>query len=587
MTVLSSPDAYADGAPLPVGISERGGVATAVIKAADLEGRSRLRVFEKFASCPAGTEGYYLCPRNISMEGDFLVSFGEGPDVSYKWSKPVLSLFGIKRPGLCALVRIRRNYKYSFEVKRTSGVWSLAVVFDFTTHDGVYEDVCFEIITLPENAGYAEMAAAERELRLKRGEITPLEEKCRRAAVDYAARFPLIRIRMGWKPSPSPVAHQTPETEPEMFVACDFARVREFARRLKEKGIPGAELQLVGWNRSGHDGRFPQLFPADPRLGGDEGLRETVEYVKSLGYRISLHTNLIDSYEVADCFSFGDVAVDRKGEYVQVGHYGGGDSYHVCPAVQMKNCEKDLERIAALGLDGLHFCDVISIVEPDDCHSDGHPCTTAKGVESVCAVMDRYRERLGGFSSEGTMDFAVGHIDYGLYLSFGDGFGKKPVPVADTFLPFFEMIYHGIILYNPLSPTVNYTIKTPRERLFAILRGGRPSFYVYSKYRTGGQMNWMGETDLTTGSDEEIDAACEAIARGISDYRESGLERLRFEYMTDYTVQEDGLEYAEYADGTVIAGNFGDAPVTFRGEEIAAGEWRSFAVESLRSCAKQ
>lgn len=580
MTELPYFDAFADGAELPVETDGRGGVIAARIKKERLAGVSRLRVFEKFTSCPAGTVGYFLCPRNISMEGDFLVAFGEGPDVSYKWSKPVLSLFGIKRPGLCALVRIKRNYKYSFEVKRTAGVWSLAVVFDFTTHDGVYDDVCFEIITLPEGAGYAEMAAAERELRLGRGEITTLEEKSRRAAVDYAGRFPLIRIRMGWKPSPSPVAHQTPETEPDMFVACDFARVSEFARRLKERGVPGAELQLVGWNRSGHDGRFPQLFPADPRLGGDKGLRETIEYVKSLGYRISLHTNLIDSYEIADCFSFGDVAVDRKGEYVQVGHYGGGDSYHVCPAVQMKNCEKDLERLASLGPDGLHFCDVISIVEPDDCHSPDHPCTTGEGVGRVCDIMDRFRERLGGFSSEGTMDFALGHIDYGLYVSFGDGFGKKPVPVADTFLPFFEMIYHGIILYNPLSPTVNYPIKTPRERLFAILRGGRPSFYVYSKFRTGGQMNWMGEVDLTTGSDKEIDASCEAIAKGLRDYRESGLERLRFGYMTNYTVQKSGLEYAEYSDGTVIAGNFGDAPATFRGEEIAAGEWRSYAPEA-------
>ena len=41
-----------------------------------------------------------------------------------------------------------------------------------------------------------------------------------------------------------------------MFVACDFDRVCEIADMLHKKGVEGAELQLVGWNRGGQERTF-------------------------------------------------------------------------------------------------------------------------------------------------------------------------------------------------------------------------------------------------------------------------------------------------------------------------------------------
>ena len=41
---------------------------------------------------------------------------------------------------------------------------------------------------------------------------------------------------------------------------------------MKNAGIDKAELCLVGWNVRGHDGRWPQAFPVEPALGGEEEL---------------------------------------------------------------------------------------------------------------------------------------------------------------------------------------------------------------------------------------------------------------------------------------------------------------------------
>ena len=43
----------------------------------------------------------------------------------------------------------------------------------------------------------------------------------------------------------------------KMCVPCLLGLEGPIADELKRQGVEGAELQLVGWNRSGHDGRFP------------------------------------------------------------------------------------------------------------------------------------------------------------------------------------------------------------------------------------------------------------------------------------------------------------------------------------------
>ena len=37
-----------------------------------------------------------------------------------------------------------------------------------------------------------------------------------------------------------------------------------------------------------------------------------------------------------------------------------------------------------------------------------------------------------------------------------------------------------------------------------VMRGGKATMYFYSKFRTGGEKNWMGENDLTCENDEAL-----------------------------------------------------------------------------------
>ncbi len=534
----------------------------------ELTGCRQLRALPELAQATVGEEGYWILPRRTSFSADVQTFFRPREDLTFLYREPLMSCYGVKTPAVTCLVRVERSYNYAFEAVVKDGVYSLAVLYDFTRDEEAKKDICLEIIELPATADYNDMATVERELRLQRGEIVSLAEKCRCPAAEYARKYPMVRIRMGWKPVPPPVLYQTEQTEPEMFTACDFARVRAIADEMKRQGVKGAELQLVGWNRSGHDGRWPQMFPADPRLGGNKGLQETVDYVKKLGYRISTHTNLLDAYTIADTFTPEDITVTRGGDLQKFGQWGGGLSHRVCPVRQLANAHRDLPELAAYGEDGLHYIDVTSIVIPDICHSPAHPSDMENGILYAQKLEEYTRGLFGGFSSEGGMDFALRDLDFALYLCFGDGFNTQGVPVADRLLPFYELTYHGTVLYNPCSQTVNYSLKDPRTRLLLYMRGGKPAMYYYSKFLTNEEGNWMGMTDLVCDTEESLRESVAAVRRAAEEY--AAFADRQLVYMRRYDILDNGLHIATYADGVRMVGNFTDAPVSFEGQTVPA-----------------
>ena len=542
------------------------------LKKEALVGAKQIYLLGDMSVAQAGDEGYYLISRNDKQNGDIISEFVEREDVEFIQQKMIMSFYGIKKKDMCVLVRVKRRYPFVIRVRVENGRYELCVRYDlenFGLVDDVTgmpaEDIEFEIVELPLTADYNEMARTERCLRLERGEILPLAKKCERECVEYARKYPLIRIRMAWKKSPCDILVQTPENEPEPFVACDFARVRDIADELARQGVEGAELQLVGWNKGGHDGAFPQLFPINEEFGGEEGFIKTIEHVKALGYRISTHTNTIDAYQLADSFTWDDILITKDGNHRAGGLYGGGQSYKVCAKKQYKNALRDLPALQKYGENGLHFTDVLSIVEPLVCYSKDHPCSHAEAVEYTVKNMDYTRELFGGFCSEGCMDFAIGSIDYGLYVTFGDGFGRVEIPIATKLLPVWEIVYHGTVLYNPTSPTVNYPIKQPKDRLTFVMRGGKPSIYIYSRYRAGAP-NWMGEDDLVCYTDEDLKRTVSVIKKTLDDYKP--LCHLQLCYMQSYEALEGGIEIASYENGTRIVGNFSDNPALFEGMEI-------------------
>ena len=159
----------------------------------------------------------------------------------------------------------------------------------------------------------------------------------------------------------------------------------------------------------------------------------------------------------------------------------------------------------------------------------------------------------GGFASEGAGDFAAEYLDYALYVAFP----KSEDEMLDEEIPLWEIVYHGIVLYNPTTDTVNYPVKSEYRHLKLLEYGGRPSFYFYSKFMVGGSSDdWLGKEDMICNTDEQLKSNVEKIANAYNEYKK--LSRLQYEFIEKHIKLENGVYKTTYSDGTSIIVNYND-----------------------------
>ncbi|MBQ8402182.1 MAG: hypothetical protein IJX14_09660, partial [Clostridia bacterium] len=360
------------------------------------------------------------------------------------------------------------------------------------------------------------------------------------------------------------VPEQTIETEPPMFTACDCAQVGRLMDEMHAAGIEKAELCLVGWNVRGHDGRWPQALPVEEGIGGDAGLRALIAKAQSMGYQITCHTNSSDAYRIADCWDEGFIRRNKDGSLQKGGTWSGGQMYNTCPRATYEISRNMLDQVYDLGFRGLHYIDVVSVVPPKKCADPDHPLTRAEDRAWYQKLFRYAADKMGGIASEGGFDHMSDVLDYGLYIHFG---GNRTNPLCDEDIPLWQMVYHGSILHNPSTATVNYTLKGADALLEEVEFGGRPSFYYYSRFVTESEnrKNWMGTVDMRCGTPEEMAESVDALRRAADEYRTR--QDLQYRFMDRHEKLAEGVYRVTYSDGTVILVNRGDERYAAEGLE--------------------
>ena len=511
-----------------------------------------------------GEDGYMVFP------GNMLCRFSGHENVTKQACSPIMPLFGAKTSAFCFAGVITGNREDSIIMADIrDGQYRTYPRFQLEG-DGAPADLQVEYIFLiGEDADYSGMARAYRNMRLKDG-LIPLKDRAKTTpSLAYAVDAPYIRIRMGWKPVPSPVPEQTPETEPPMFTACGCGQVSLLLDAMQKSGIDKAELCLVGWNIRGHDGRWPQALPVEEGIGGEVGLRALIAKAQSMGYQITCHTNSSDAYRIADCWDDGFVRKNRDGSLQKGGTWSGGQMYNTCPKATYEISRTMLDQVYALGFRGLHYIDVVSVVPPKKCCDPNHPLTRAEDREWYTKIFRYAADKMGGIASEGGFDHMSDILDYGLYIHFG---GNRTNPLCDEDIPLWQMVYHGIILHNPSTNTVNYPLKPTDSLLEEVEFGGRPSFYYYSRFVTESETrkNWMGTVDMRCSTPDELAESIAALAQSYEEYKTR--RDLQYCFMDRHEKLADGVYKVTYSDGTVVLVNRGEA--TYEPETLAGKSYK-------------
>ncbi len=509
-----------------------------------------------------GEDGYFAFNNN-------LVRFKNHEDGTYDTGYCFMHFFGVKTGSVCFTAVISSLWEqHSLIVSRRNGVYTIHPRFLL---EGVAaeEDMKVEYHFLTgADADYSGMARVYRAWQLSHGICVPIRQRMN-DDLAYVLDAPEVRIRMGWKPVPTPVEEQTPETEPPMHTAITFDGVQKLMEACKAQGIDKAEFCLVGWNLRGHDGRWPQAFPVEEAFGGETGLRRLIREAQKLGYRIVCHTNSTDCYSVSDKWDESLPMRTRSGEKQKNAQWGGGRMYNMCPksggeaySYQM------LDGVADLGFKGLHYIDVISTVPPRRCFDREHPVSQREFSESMQRIGRYATNKMGGFQSEGGYDYMAPVLDMALYVDFH--IFDAVHPLIDENVPLWQIVYHDIILSNPGTATVNYPTKGWKNRLKFIEYGGHPVIYVYSKFLSSGNA-WMGDEDFTCDTPEELRRTVLGIRQLQDDYRALG--ELRTQAIVRHEILNENIRTTTYEGGTRIVCNYGETPFTLDGVTVAPHEY--------------
>ena len=561
-------------------LEAQGDVSSLTVPAAEIRAKKAksLLVTPSFGRARKGEAGYWFSPYGYYGEWDCdngtFVPWRERMNMPmYGWATP--------RGAHLAVITGLKCYP-RMSVTATNGAYAVSCEVGEELCRNPYEDFRIAFHRRAPGTSYGALAGIYRDRQLARGAVKALAERVKANPVlKRAVESPEIRIRQAWKPVPSPVKWQTPSNEPPVKAVVTFDRVCDIVRELKRQGVASAELCLVGWNVGGHDGRWPQYFPAEPKLGGDAGLRKAIACAKEAGYLIVPHGNYIEGYTVADNWDWANAAKDEKGEPQLAGSFcwGGGQPVRLCPRRAYEAyCAPLMPQLADVGFTGIGYFDVVSILHGTACFDPAHPCTRAEGAAWWGKYAAEVQKALGGFASEGAVDHFAGNLDSVLYASFDTE--EKVVAhhgkggLVKRLVPIFQLAYNGIIVQNPFTTTVNFTAQ-PRASFLKLLEfGGRPNFYFNSKFLTDPKKDWMGKNDLRCGTDEELRWSVAKVKEGADLYAQ--LLPLQYAFMTGHERLADGVFRTTWANGWSVVVNYSDKAFEGAGVTVGALDWRLF-----------
>lgn len=505
----------------------------------------------------AGEDGFFILPGgwwNAKHHDTAMGYFKEHDDFEYIVFDPQLYVIGInhnKKAYIAIASGMREISHHYVRIINNEYCFGFRFAVDCETP---YEDISVEIRNVGDDLSYSAMGREYRKYALENGFVSIKDRLT--PELEYAAEAMCIRVRMGWKPVPCIIMEQTEENEPPMHVACSFKQVEELMYAYKAAGIEKAEFCLVGWNIKGHDGRWPQIMPPEESLGGEKDLRELITAAKKLGYTMTCHTNSTDAYRIGNNFDENDIARKKDGSFsIEAEKWAGGRTYNLCPKKTLKLAYETLPSVAELGFYGNHYIDVITATPPRYCYHPEHPVNRKEACECFDELFEYSRELFGCVGCEVGMEHSMKNCDFILYATMNNGLDRnfektEELDIFEEYVPFWQIVFHGIILNNPFAGTVNaVSNRNPDAVLRLIELGGRPVLYYYSKFFTDGS-GWMGDTDFRMDTQEDFDSSVANTKKTADLYKE--FSYLQFEFMDRHEKIGENCYRIVYSDGTAI-----------------------------------
>ena len=340
-------------------------------------------------------------------------------------------------------------------------------------------------------------------------------------------------------------------------------------KALKESGVDRAMFHIGGWNREGYDAEYPDILPANPRCGGDEGMRRLTKAIHDLGYLCMPHDDIGIISTKAPSYDEKWLAKYSDGSIINGGIYRETQNYITSSSAQVHFAKRNTPQIHERypDLDG-YLYDVTTSVQPIEDYSTNPPISKEDNIYIRMGAFKATRDAFAKFIiGESIMDWSIEYNDGGFmaeegYFHTGNG-GWALDDLHGEIVPIWELVYHDShIGFRESTTHVNTPMETddPLIRFLRIylktLRAGTvpPSFFSddltmsiidsyikQSKNKLGG---W------STLNDTQMLAAVSRISTWLAD-------DVFYDQMVDHTFMDGNLyhertEFKGKSEKTVI-----------------------------------
>ena len=527
-------------------------------------------VVPDFMTAWKGDEGYWIDARGAY--GRFDKDSGSYANDRAGW----MPIFGMKRGDSLwygQVMKWRCDYRFCVDAK--GGVYQAYPRFEVAgvrKYYPVYQDIVVDFRRLDgAEANYVGYAKVYRKYQFENAGIKMAKERAKTNPVtDYLLDSFVIRISQHCRKQvlKDHTLRMTRQNEQPLLVHMPFLICEDLMQQIRDAGVDKATFLSAGWTSGGYDGRYPDMFPVEPAIGGEAGFCALAKRCRSLGFQMSAEVDYTEMYGPADRFNLDLACRYANGQFPDGGFWPGGLAYNLCTkkALDLGWCQTDFARLRDVIGEGPLFFDVMSAIEPRRCGHPAHKMTSDDMGGVYSRLYDLAQTTMGGAASECGFDLGIRHLDYVNYLWHEIGFLKnnKFKGFQSGVFPVWELVYHGVVFYTSDRWLQNHTYgnedrsngafdfgwgvydrtEDPEKALKMVEFGSRPIFYTHSF--------------------DDIPS----IVKGFNEYRP--VRHLQKEEMVSHRELAPEVFETVYGDGSRTVVNYGSAAYDLGGVSIPA-----------------
>jgi len=356
-----------------------------------------------------------------------------------------MAMAGLVRQGSAILITWKNPYVDLVVERRRWGTNTVRLFPSLVLSKSAHS-ICLSFLG---RGNYVQIAKAYRPIAQERGFWVPWSEKVRKnpkrrrlfGAVDFKL-WSLLSRRMDYRST----------HERSKRVNWTFDEAAAVARHLREDLKLDRVLFVIGgWIHRGYDNQHPDILPAAPECGGNEGLRRCAETVRECGYLFCLHDNYQDMYRDAPSWNEYYIAKRPDGSLTLGGYWAGGRAYIICSktALELAQRPQNLPAVYELTHADAYFIDTTFASSLRECYDPRHLMTRLDDIYWKSALCDYARGLFGIFGSEDGREWGIPHADFfeGLCGVKGQRFSDMALQrkLEARPIPLFELVYRECI----------------------------------------------------------------------------------------------------------------------------------------------